>query len=45
MDFIKETNDNQNNYNILIDEEIKVFSVINIPQKMKKDEIFDSLKL
>lgn len=42
-DFIKEKD--SNTFNVLVDEEIKVFSVVNIPQKMKKEEIFESLKL
>jgi Asp-tRNA(Asn)/Glu-tRNA(Gln) amidotransferase C subunit len=45
MDFINLSKDNENTFNIKLDEEIKVFSVINIPQKMKKDEILESLKL
>jgi hypothetical protein len=45
MNFVKESNEIENTFNILIDEEIKVFSVINIPQKMKKDEIFEIIKL
>jgi hypothetical protein len=45
MDFIKESNEIENSFNFIMDEEIKVFSVINIPQKMKKDEIFEIVKL
>ena len=45
IDFINLSKDNENTFNIKLDEEIKVFSVINIPQKMKKDEILESLKL
>lgn len=45
VNFIQETKDKENSFNINIDDEIKVFSVINIPQKMKKEEIFETLKL
>ncbi len=48
LDFIELDNNQENDgihYRVIIQDNIKVFSVLNIPQKMKKDEVIEFFKI
>ena len=48
LNFLERDNNTENealSFNLKIDDHIKVFSIINIPQKMKKEEMLENFKI
>lgn len=48
VEFLEKDINEENNgiyFNFKVDENIKAFSILNIPQKMKKEEIIDHFKI